>query len=298
MARIILICSLAWLALFSACTPKALDIDLPQEQPKLVISSQIIPDQVMLVTVTKSFGALEYQQDGEGNEEEGEEDEENENDTISSELVNQLVVNNAEVTISYQGITDTLEPLGNGLYTSLNTPQFVNVEYTLRVYDPGLDQTVTSGARMLEFVNFNNATAQRDSSNNLHYVDVDFSINDPAGSNWYMVNFYSNNNSDGNISPFSLETGRTELLLLSDAEFENGVIEDSHRLYDWESDTVYVSMSNISREYHDYLSLRIKSNNSLGSFLNEPVGYPSNVVGGLGYFTTHYPDIRVFEVPE
>jgi len=32
------------------------------------------------------------------------------------------------------------------------------------------------------------------------------------------------------------------------------------------------------------------------SLLGEPVNYPSNVAGGLGWFTLHFPDVRVIRV--
>ncbi len=43
---------------FAACTPEPIDIDIPQADPKLVVYSQALPDQALIVTLSKSFSAL------------------------------------------------------------------------------------------------------------------------------------------------------------------------------------------------------------------------------------------------
>lgn len=271
---------------FTGCVPKPLEIDIAPAEVKLVVSSQVIPNTTMIVTLSKSFGVLSY------SEENG--------DTATQYLLDQLLVDSAIITIRYAGFEDTLYPIlsAPGLYASVGTPSVLNEDYTLNIHDPGTGETVWSTAKMLEQVSFDTVYASIDSSGTLPYTDVSFSFEDLTGANWYMVNFYTeSNDSIQNGSPFSSNEGiPTETLLLSDAEF-SGSYSNTHRLWNWVEDSLVVSISNISQEYYQYMQLRQKSNNFFTDLVKEPINYPSNINGGYGYFTTHFPDVRFIVVP-
>ena len=264
--------------------PEPLQIDIGQHEPKLVLSSQVIPGQIMIVNVSKSFGALEY---SEGNED----------DSLTDQLLDQLLVDTALVTISYNNNIDTLFGLGNGFYISISTPQYTGTSYTLHVKDQETGMEASATSEMLPFVGFDSVSVAKKTSNNTDFIEVYYKINDPVGDNWYMINFYSTdttNNSNQNI--FNSEAVESQTLPISDQEYAEGNLEGIYKLYDWEDDTIFVSVSHIDKGYHEYLLARERSVNSFGGFLSEPVSFPSNVEGGYGYFTTHYPDVRLFEV--
>jgi len=90
---------------FTQCRPKPLLVDVPQLEPQVVVSSQIIPNAAMVIGLTRSFGALE----------EGGSDDID----VTDSLVSRLLVDGATVTISYSGQTDTLIQLADGLYVSV-----------------------------------------------------------------------------------------------------------------------------------------------------------------------------------
>ena len=52
-----LILSIVFSLFIVSCRPKPLDIDLPQADQKLVVSSQVIPGSLMVVTVSRSMDA-------------------------------------------------------------------------------------------------------------------------------------------------------------------------------------------------------------------------------------------------
>jgi len=274
------------LLVLTKCTPKPLDIELPQLEPKLVIASQVIPGQIMLVTVTKSFGALEYQQDA--------------GDTTGadSNLLAQIYVDSALVTISYRDRTDTLFGIGAGVYGSINTPQYLNEDYRLYVYDRKSGLSITSTARMLPFVGFQNVTAERSSNGQLTYIDAKIDFTDRENEeNYYMVNFYGKADTSYSGNLFSYSASPYQTFIISDKEHTTKDISVNYKLYDWSDDTLFVSLSNISKEYYSYLAARLRNQSSLGPLLSEPVQYPSNIENGYGFFTTHYPAIRIMYVP-
>ena len=268
------------------CIPEPHDLTLEEAETKLVISSQVIPNQVMIVTVSKSFGALSFS---------------NEEDSVTQELLDQLLVTGARVTIAYNGVTDTLWSVSGvpGVYVSVNTPQYLNTQYHLEVHDPATGLSVTSDAEMLERAFLDTIYADTGVVADVPYVDMTVKFQDLVGDNWYMVNIYSNENDAlQQGSPFTLSDDiATETVLISDKEFSTSQIETTTRLFDWTNDTMYVSLSNISQEYYDYLNLRKKGENFFTSVVKEPISYPSNVNGGYGYFTTHYPNTRIWIRP-
>jgi len=286
-----LLSALVLAVLLTGCLPDPLDIELEQAPVKLVISSQVVPDRAMFVTVSKSFGALQFSEE--------------EEDSLSSDEIDQLLVRNALVTVSYNGITDTLIALPDdapGVYLSLNTPQFLNTTYTLNVYDPETDQSVSSQAEMLAQVTLDTAYASRSTtgSGGLFEVDVttvNYRFNDPPNEdNWYMVNFYANNTDSS--SAFNNDNVPTVTEVLADATFENSSYAGEVEIFDWPQDTIFVAISNISEEYYDYLNVRQRTGNVLSQVLSEPIEHPSNVIGGYGYFLTHFPDVEVVAVNE
>jgi hypothetical protein len=85
--------------------------------------------------------------------------------------------------------------------------------------------------------------------------------------------------------------------LIDDTEFDGGQYAETFRVFprDYEpGDTIAVSLSNISQDYYDFMEKRIDNRFSFIEYLSEPVNYPSNVVGGKGYFNLYVPDIRIF----
>ena len=59
-------------------------------------------------------------------------------------------------------------------------------------------------------------------------------------------------------------------------------------------DTIAVSISNINKDYYDFMQLRLDNRFSFVEYLSEPINYPSNVKGGKGFFNLYVPDIRLF----
>ena len=56
-------------------------------------------------------------------------------------------------------------------------------------------------------------------------------------------------------------------------------------------DSIAVTLSNISKNYYNYLVLRNESGSLYNQLNLEPLNYPTNVVNGYGFFNAHIPDI-------
>lgn len=273
--------------LFLNCRPKSIDIDLPQAEKKLVISSQVIPGSIMVVTVSRSLDTRGFNID---------------EDSLSQNVLNQLLVDSGTVTISYNGISDTLfsAPGVPGVFLSVTTPQILNTTYNLYAKDYNTGMEVTASAFMLPQVVLNNASAIKDTSGEFDVTTVSYDFTDPQGEdNWYMVNFYAQKDSSSVGGGFNLNENDNvlkETIILTDKDFSTANYSDTYLLRDWNQDTIAVSISNISKGYYDYLSARLRSGGLFTSITREPVNHPTNIIGGYGFFTTHKPSIKIVRV--
>ncbi|CAI8351496.1 MAG: Uncharacterised protein [Cryomorphaceae bacterium] len=114
-----------------------------------------------------------------------------------------------------------------------------------------------------------------------------------------MVNFYAqkdSNSSSGGVNLNENDNVLKETIVLKDKNFSSSLVTASHSVTDWNQDSVFVSISNISEGYYNYLNARIRSGGLFASISREPVNHPTNIIGGYGFFTTHIPSVRIVKV--
>lgn len=92
------------LLLVASCLPDPLEVKgVPTIKPKIVVSTQYIPNEGLVVLLTKSFGALEA-----------------DDDSDPQALLAQIAVADARVVLSNNTQTDTLVNLLNGFYGNVH----------------------------------------------------------------------------------------------------------------------------------------------------------------------------------
>ncbi len=273
-------------AILCSCRTKPLDIDLEEHEPKLVISNLLIPEQIMLVTVTESFSALEA----------------NGEDTASEDFLNSIAVNRARVTVSYSGKTDTLFKVQPGLYASLSTLQTIDNYYTLDVYDSATGRSISATTQLLPTVNLDSVSSSiffTDLTDSLVIATINFI--DPPENNYYLVNYYNTSNLDATLANFNplFNNLTVQSVIFSDEDYDHANISDSMLLsFDFSPrDTITVTLSNISKGYYYYLVAREKSGGLVASLAGEPINRPTNIIGGFGFFNAHYIDATIL-LPE
>jgi len=273
--RILLL--LSCLLLFS-CLPDPLEVgNIPVVKPQIVVSSQIISDQALLILLTKTVGALEASDDSD-----------------PEELIAQIAVNDAVATITGPAGVDTLLFLGNGLYGGIFIPFLEGESYTLNVKSESIGEVkATTTVKPLVAFKDIEATLYHNGFNDT-LAQITYTLQDPAIANWYMINVQEVERTDlieNILNP------RAFTKVMDDAAFKGQEFSEQFRVFprDYEpGDTIAVSLSNISEEYFKFMELRIDNRFSLVQFLGEPINYPSNVEGGKGFFNLYVPDVRFF----
>jgi hypothetical protein len=268
--------------LIVSCRPENIDIEVEAASPKLVVFSHLIPDNAMIIAVSRSFSALQ---------------------PSDSTSIEDLLVSGAQVSVTTdEGKIDLFE-FSPGLYTSLSTPNTPGKVYDLLVIKDS--DTISATSKMLQKVDFTEITPviTKGAVDTTIYLNIKI-VDNPLEKNWYAINVYQKKESlpSGSIDPVNFfENGSNSLAsttLVSDAEF-SGTYEKSILIENVAADdSVVVTLSNISEKYYNYLTLRGKSGSFFQSLNLEPVNYPTNVVNGYGFFNTHAPDIRFFDLGE
>lgn len=273
------------LSLFSACRPEPLNIDIPQLEPKIVVASQIVPPDALLISLSKSFSALTDIEDD-----------------STGEALNQLLIRGASVSLEYDGNQDSLIEVENGFYLALGIDALEGRTYRLTIKDTsGLE--ATAQATFMPSMNFDSIVPSITRAEDT-LVEIGYSLRDLPGDNWYMVNFYSNRGDEdstfnvGSILGGGNVNGFLGTDLISDDEFApDGTYRSSATFFGLQdTNVIAVSVSNISEEYYNYLVLRERAGNIFSQIVSEPINYPTNVEGGLGFFTLHFPSFEFFDL--
>lgn len=265
-------------AVLLSCRPKPIDIKVDSAEPKLVAFTHIVPDNIMLVALSKSFSALD------GN---------------TTDDLSELLISGATVKIIFDNQTFDFYELSPGIYASFSNAYQVNEEYELVAWY-GTD-TIRSKARMLPQANFSSITPIVEKNPGDTNVYIDFTFNDfQNDDNWYLINFYKKQATDQGtdlVNYFSNGNNTlTKSIIVSDKEF-NGTYHKKEAVSDfYHKDSVVVTLSNISESYYNYLNYRIGGGNIFNQLNIEPVNYPTNIVNGYGFFNTHFPDIHFFDL--
>lgn len=267
--------------MLTGCRPKPLKINVESAPEKLVVFTHLIPEQYMIITLSKSFSVL---------------------DGINEINVSSLLVSGATVQVKFNNQTFDFIEINPGIYLSYNEAYEYNQEYEL-VISSG-DHVVTSKTVMLQKTDFTNCLPQIDKSPADTNIFMNVAFNDiPDKPNWYMINFYAKTNIYSNMDGVNyFENGKNvtlQTILVSDKEFA-GTYSNKVKLEGISpQDSVVVTLSNINEQYFNYLKIRSSNGGNILNQLNmEPISHPSNITNGYGFFNAHFPDIKYFDLSQ
>ncbi|MCG8374821.1 MAG: DUF4249 domain-containing protein, partial [Balneolales bacterium] len=218
---------------------------------------------------------------------------------ITEDFANSLLLDSARVTISYDGITDTLEPFINGLYfTELTSPENYQV-LELTVFDSTTSETSTAMSVLLPGVELDSVSLTRRDTAETFLSDLDYTFPDPEGENFFVIHVYQFTPPETDSA--DADSGNTGLFfeddnflvyeqIFTDRSAEEGIIRRD-AVFEFSSpvDSALVVLTHIEEGYYNFLEARSRSGSLAASLANEPVNHPTNVQNGVGYFSAHQP---------
>lgn len=263
--------------MLTSCMPEPLELeDIPDVKPEMVVATQMIGNQSVVVLLTRTFSTKEISKE-----------------KSPEESFEAIAINDALVTISGPGRMDTLELQESGIYGGWDIPLLEGETYELHVRSETFG-TASATTQVQAQVAFEAVEAT------LYYEGLDdtlavvfYEFRDPVKENNYMLNVQKvgqENLFRNAINP------KAYTLLFDDSDF-NGTLFEEYFTFSpagfAAGDTVAVSLANISKEYFHFMELRAEKRLSFLEFLSEPANYPSNIAGGKGFFNLYVPDVRL-----
>ncbi|MBK8699365.1 MAG: hypothetical protein IPN29_07365 [Saprospiraceae bacterium] len=126
---------------FEACiiSPPAIDVEIPEPEQELAVSTVGLPPSVFAMSFTRTFTALIG---------------EDTFDLDEDDLASRVLVDSAAIFIDYNGYTVELEKVFPGVYGAIDLPLITNTVYKLKAYDYGTGKEINASTTLLPKVNF------------------------------------------------------------------------------------------------------------------------------------------------
>ena len=263
--------------IISSCIPDPLEMDnLKLPETKIVVSSLVLPDSSVAVLLTKSIGALAADEDSD-----------------PQSLISEIAINDAEVTITANDSTYHLKLLQSGVYQGFGIPMVAGTACHLRVVSTSLGE-VSATAVVQAPIYFDTVKAEAYLNEyNDSWAHVTYAIKDPPSPNYYLVNVQKARGKDfvKDILKPEAYTRIVDDKTFNDHAFSEMFVATNKKFYT--GDSIEVSLTNVSEEYFNYVKLRLENHLELVEVFSEPVHYPTNILGGRGFFNLHLTDVRM-----
>lgn len=261
----------------AACAPDPLDLDhLTIPETQIVVSSAILPDTSVAILLTKSIGALEANEDMD-----------------PRDLIADIAINDAEVTLTVNDSEYKLMLLQDGVYQGVGIPLSAGAACHLKVVSPKYGVvTASTFVQTPIFFDTVNAVPYMNEYND-YWAQVSYTIKDPPSENYYVLNVQEARRKDITEKILQPEayTRQVDDKAFNAQEFSERFRAINKNVHP--GDSIEVSLSNVSVDYFNYVTLRLENKMELVEIFSEPIYYPTNVRGGRGFFTLHLTDVRV-----
>jgi hypothetical protein len=260
-----------------SCSPEPLKLEQVNSiQPEIVVSSQILPNNLVVILLTKTVSHLDVS---------GQPD--------TKIPIDKIAVDDAVVKIKANGKMYLLKRVDRGRYETNEIPLKEGLMCELVVNSNTLGE-ISSTAVVQAPVKFDSVAAKiYFNGYNNYWAEVKYAFSDPPEKNFYMLNVHSATKGDlvtDMVGPV------TYTRLLEDEAFNGNEFSEMFHAVNknfYDGDTVTISLTNVSPEYYRYVQLRMENNLEVVELFSEPIHYPTNVVGGRGFFNLHFPDRRL-----
>lgn len=238
------------------CT-KPITVNLPPDENRLVVEAYLIPQKRLAVALQTSAGISNTQP--------------------------VLLVSRARVTISHNGITDTLRnspyiDSANGRVYNYSSPVIMGTDYvntyTLTVFDSTSGKLYTAATKLLPPVPIDSVNHAVNIDNE---VSIGFVFTDPGAVNNYYRRFVFIN---------ELSTENRGNFRFTDRLFNGTAFSLFTRFIYKSGDSVTVRLYNLNQDYFEFLESINTAEDAAGNPLAQPVFAKGNISGdALGIFT-------------
>ncbi|WP_276131951.1 DUF4249 family protein [Polluticoccus soli] len=269
-------------AALTSCRPKPLDIEVPQQESKLVISASCINESTVLVAAAYSVTSLR-----------------NLEDTSQDVVPQDMLADSAVVTIAAAGqIPDTLERVGKGIYGSRTLQLQPGVRYTLTVIDKKKNAAATATTTYMPKPEIEEVTPDVIRHEQDTVVKIHVKIRNVQPGDHYFMSYNTLDQARALVlEPVSsLQSFSPKRIELFDDGAHDGVITKTITLNASPSDTLVVHIGRVDEHYYKYLDAYKRTGYLINQVTGEPINLPTNISKGFGYFALYRAERRIFDL--
>lgn len=273
--------------LFS-CKPESLELELPVEPSKPVLSAQYTRFEgagVLAMVLSNSFNPVS---------------EPIRIDSLGLELDSSLLASGAQVWIEGPGVAQYLPELDPGIYGSetINLQDGKQYQVSVSVGNHRLQATTTKMQKveMDSFAVLPDA-GRKNLSVFIRFQDI------PNQKNYYVINYTGSKKEPlpqdpdpDYIARRILEQNAGFDLLTDEGADGKMQVFSKNMPIPSASDTFALAITHISKGYYEFLSAQKKSGTLFNQLRAEVINFPGNVKGGYGYFELNEPDLKVIQL--
>jgi|GEM_PF-1142896 len=267
-------------SLFSCRKPKPLDIEIPQAESKMVISSMIVNDHAIAVSAGYTVGtALDLQ-----------------TATEDSSLPKEAFIDSAIVTISLPGQAPMeLIRAARGLYTTNDINLVAGSTYTLTVTDPKKNITSTAMTTYIPNDKPVDVTAEFSTANEDSVLKINVAIDNANSDDRYFVS-YGSLSQLRTTAAIKDHDAKSKLKALASFEpkriqlIDNNMLKQDRLEHSFSvkaaiKDTMIIQVAHIDQAYYKYLAAYKRTGYFINQITGEPIDLPTNIKTGYGYFS-------------
>lgn len=276
--------------LLYSCTPKPLEIDVPQKPGKLTISSVAFGEKSIFISagysVESGFNLADTSEK-------------------NRKTLPGIVVDSGLVTITRLGnLPDTLKMYSPGIYGRNNIQLMPYAQYILTVRDYKKGTAVSATTTYLPAPSIDRLQPEVIREGAAPTVKLHIKLSDIKPGEHFFIGYSTKTNVISAITPLIAGLGSLQsfearqLELIDGTKAVNGVLEQTFTINAIETDTLTVQVSRIDEKYYKYLDAYKRTGFLLNQISGEPINLPTNVEPGFGYFSLYTPKRARFHLIE
>ncbi|MCD6062780.1 MAG: hypothetical protein K0R82_691 [Flavipsychrobacter sp.] len=269
----------------TSCRPKPIDIEVPQKDPKLVISASCIDEATVLVATAYSVTSLRNLQDT----------------TAQGGIPQDLLADSATVTIAGVGqLPDTLARIGRGIYGSRSLQLQPGAKYTLTVIDHKKNAAATATTVYMPKAEVENITPEVIKHAQDTVVKLHVRIKNAQPGERYFMSYNTLSQARALVlQPVnSLQSFEPRRIELFEDGARDGVITKTLTIDAMPKDTLAIHIGRVDQHYYKYLDAYKRTGYLINQVTGEPINLPTNITDGYGYFALYRPERRIINLGE
>lgn len=273
----------AALSLFGCRKPKPIDIAIPQSESKMVISSHVVNEHLIMVSAAYSIPPTAKPT------------------TASSgkDIAREMLIDSALIVINEAGQPPVpMSKLSSVLYTVTNITLKPGTEYTLTITDCKRAVTTTATTTYTTTGSLINIATSAAGTAKDSLVNVAVSINDANAGDRYFVSYSTLSQLRRAVSVIKDNGLKADLASLVSFEpkriqlLENTTtgkhkINGSFTAKAGATDTLLIQVARVDDAYYKYLATYKRTGYFINQLTGEPINLPSNIKTGHGYFALY-----------